>query len=109
MLDLEGKCVVSAKEAVAWIKDFSDTYHASTGRYPLLYTNPSWWSECTGNSKAFTDTNPLVLARYSDDAGTPPGGWPYYTIWQFNTKYQYTGDSDTFNGDLNALHKLATG
>ncbi|KAI0198657.1 glycoside hydrolase family 25 protein [Astrocystis sublimbata] len=109
MLDLEGSCVLSASGAVSWIKDFSDTYHAKTGVYPLIYTNPSWWSSCTGNSKAFVNTNPLVLARYASSAGTPPGGWPYYTIWQFNDAYKYGGDSDTFNGDMAALLRLAKG
>ncbi|KAI8627551.1 glycoside hydrolase family 25 protein [Xylariaceae sp. FL1651] len=109
MLDLEGSCVLSTSATVAWIKDFSNTYHASTGRYPLIYTNPSWWSSCTGNSNAFVNTNPLVLARYSSSAGTPPGGWPYYTIWQFNDAYAYGGDSDQFNGDMAALGRLASG
>ncbi|KAI1462972.1 glycoside hydrolase family 25 protein [Daldinia caldariorum] len=110
MLDLEGDCAgLSASAMVAWIRDFSNTYRAKTGRYPLLYTNPSWWASCTGDSSAFVDTHPLVLARYSSSAGTPPGGWPYYTIWQFNDAYKYGGDSDTFNGDLTQLKKLAQG
>ncbi|KAI1751120.1 glycoside hydrolase family 25 protein [Xylaria castorea] len=109
MLDLEGSCALSASATVAWIKDFSDTYHSKTGVYPLLYTNPSWWSSCTGNSNAFVNTNPLVLARYSSSAGTPPGGWPYYTIWQYNDAYTYGGDSDSFNGDMAALLRLAKG
>ncbi|KAI0190775.1 glycoside hydrolase family 25 protein [Xylaria flabelliformis] len=109
MLDLEGSCVLSASATVAWIKDFSNTYHSKTGVYPLLYTNPSWWSSCTGNSNAFVNTNPLVLARYSSSAGTPPGSWPYYTIWQYNDAYTYGGDSDSFNGDMAALLRLAKG
>ncbi|KAK6952685.1 hypothetical protein Daesc_004977 [Daldinia eschscholtzii] len=110
MLDLEGDCAgLSASAMVSWIRDFSNTYHGKTGRYPLLYTNPSWWSSCTGGSNAFVNTNPLVLARYSSSAGTPPGGWPYYTIWQFNDSYKYGGDSDTFNGDITQLKKLAKG
>jgi GH25 family lysozyme M1 (1,4-beta-N-acetylmuramidase) len=109
MLDLEGSCVLSASATVSWIKDFSNTYYSATGVYPLLYTNPSWWSSCTGNSNAFINTNPLVLARYSSSAGTPPGGWPYYTIWQYNDAYKYGGDSDVFNGDEAGLKRLASG
>ncbi|KAI1452964.1 glycoside hydrolase family 25 protein [Annulohypoxylon moriforme] len=110
MLDLEGDCAgLSTSAMVSWIQDFSNTYHGKTGRYPLLYTNPAWWASCTDGSSAFVDTNTLVLARYSSSAGTPPGGWPYYTIWQFNDVYQYGGDSDTFNGELSSLQKLATG
>ncbi|KAF2972024.1 hypothetical protein GQX73_g1557 [Xylaria multiplex] len=109
MLDLEGSCVLSASATVAWIKDFSNTYHSKTGVYPLLYTNPSWWSSCTGNSNAFVNTNPLVLARYSSSAGTPPGGWPYYTFWQYNDAYAYGGDSEVFNGDMAGLLRIAKG
>ncbi|KAH9883350.1 glycoside hydrolase family 25 protein [Xylariomycetidae sp. FL2044] len=110
MLDLEGDCGgLSTSAMVSWIQAFSNTYHSKTGRYPMLYTNPSWWATCTGGSSAFVDDNPLVLARYSSSAGTPPGGWPYYTIWQFNDHYGYGGDSDTFNGDVTGLQKLATG
>jgi hypothetical protein len=75
----------------------------------MLYTNPSWWSACTGNSKAFKDTCPLVLARYASTPGTIPGGWATQTIWQNNDKSPWGGDSDIFNGDLTRLKKLATG
>jgi len=114
MLDLEsesdGECWgLSASAMVSWISSFSSTYHSSTGRYPMLYTNPSWWETCTGNSGAFVSNNPLVLADYNSAIGTIPGGWPYQTIWQFSDSYAYGGDSDTFNGDQAALVKLATG
>jgi len=114
MLDLESEggatCWgLTPSAMVAWIKAFSDRYHARTTRYPMLYTNPSWWSSCTGNSNAFVSTNPLVLARYASAPGTIPGGWPYQTIWQNSDSYAYGGDSDVFNGSLDNLRKLATG
>ncbi|KAI0388645.1 glycoside hydrolase family 25 protein [Xylariaceae sp. FL0594] len=108
MLDLEGDCVLSASGTVAWIKDFSNTYHAALGVYPLLYTNPSWWTECTGNSNAFVGTNPLVLAHYASSAGTAPGGWKTYDFWQYNDHYPYGGDSDVWNGDEAGLKRLAS-
>lgn len=114
MLDLEGAgntvCWgLSADDMVAWIKAFSDHYHEATSRYPLLYTNPSWWSQCTGDSNAFVDTNPLVLARYASAPGTIPGGWPAQTIWQNSDAYSFGGDSEIFNGDEAGLKKLASG
>ncbi|KAI1848326.1 hypothetical protein JX265_008893 [Neoarthrinium moseri] len=114
MLDLEagssGQCWgLSTNAMVAWIKDFSDTYHEKTGRYPMLYTNPSWWKECTSNSKVFSQTNPLVLARWASEVGTIPGGWSAQTIWQYDDSYPYGGDSDLFNGDEAALKKFASG
>ena len=57
MLDLEGDCA-----SVEWIQDFSNEYHSQTGRYPVLYSSPSWWSSCTGNSDAFVKTSSLDMA-----------------------------------------------
>lgn len=48
---------------VAWIQSFSDTYQAKTKRYPVIYTTLDWWTQCTGNSDAFADNNPLWIAR----------------------------------------------
>ncbi|KAH6634915.1 glycoside hydrolase family 25 protein [Chaetomium sp. MPI-SDFR-AT-0129] len=114
MLDLESSSSsqcwgLSAASMVSWIKAFSDRYHSRLGVYPLIYTNPSWWSACTGNSNAFVSTNPLVLARYASSPGTIPGGWPYQTIWQNSDSYAYGGDSEIFNGDLAGLQRLAKG
>ncbi|KAK4222049.1 glycoside hydrolase family 25 protein [Podospora fimiseda] len=115
MLDLESvsskpTCYgLSTSAMVSWIKSFSDRYYSRTGRYPMLYTNLSWWTSCTGNSNAFVNTNPLVLARWSSSPGTIPGGWPYQTIWQNSDSYAYGGDSDVFNGDLAGLRRLASG
>jgi len=114
MLDLESESTdecwsLSRSSMVSWIKAFSDRYYSQTGRYPMLYTNPSWWKDCTGNSNAFVNTNPLVLAHYSSSVGTIPGGWPYQTIWQNSDSYTYGGDSDLFNGSIDNLRKLASG
>ncbi|KAH8900784.1 N,O-diacetylmuramidase [Thozetella sp. PMI_491] len=114
MLDLEsesdGECWgLSTSAMVAWIKDFSDTYHSKTTRYPMLYFNPSWWQTCTGNSNAFASTNPLVLAHYSSSIGTIPGSWATWTIWQYSDSSSWGGDADRFNGDAAGLTKLATG
>lgn len=114
MLDLEGSgdsnCWgLGAEDMVAWIKAFNDHYKEVAGQYPLIYTNPSWWTECTGNSDAFAETNPLVLARYASEPGEIPGGWSSQTIWQNSDSYEFGGDSDIFNGDEEGLKKLASG
>ena len=93
---------------VAWIKDFSDTYHGSTGRYPMLYTNPSWWTSCTGNSNAFASTNALVLAHYASAIGPIPGGWSSTgNFWQNTDKYAHGGDGDVFLGTAAQLQAFA--
>ncbi|KAJ4299695.1 hypothetical protein N0V90_004941 [Kalmusia sp. IMI 367209] len=110
MLDLEGDCAgLSTASMVSWISSFSNQYHSLTGRWPVIYTTNSWWSTCTGNSAAFNANSPLMLARWGSTAGTIPGGWPYYTIWQYKDSNTYGGDSDVFNGDATQLKKLATG
>ena len=79
MLDLEGDCA-----SVEWIQEFSDTYHDQTGRYPVLYSSPSWWEECTGDSDAFIHTSPLDMACWNDEPCDPQGSWPFYTFWQYD-------------------------
>jgi len=109
MLDLEADCSsMSSSEVVSWIQDFVDTYQGSTGRYPILYLSPSWWSECTGDSSAFGDTCPLHMACWNDSPCDAPGGWSTYTIWQYADTNTYGGDSDEFNGSMDQLTALAT-
>ena len=96
----------SAAQMVSWIKAFLNEYRAKTGRDAVIYTTNGWWRECTGNSTAFNSTNPLWVARYGSSAGTLPGGWPYYTMWQYTDS---PIDHDLFNGDLSRVRALANG
>jgi GH25 family lysozyme M1 (1,4-beta-N-acetylmuramidase) len=114
MLDLEpgdeGNCWgMSATAMVNWVRDFSEQYQAKTDRYPMVYTTAEWWTECTGNSNAFVDTNPLVLAKYASSPGSIPGGWGSQTIWQNSDHFTYGGSSDIFNGNYTQLKRLASG
>lgn len=96
----------SASSMVSWIKSFLNEYKAKTGRDAVIYTSTSWWSQCTGNSGAFKNTNPLWVARYASAPGTLPGGWPTYTIWQYTSS---PIDKDWFNGDISRVKALANG
>jgi GH25 family lysozyme M1 (1,4-beta-N-acetylmuramidase) len=114
MLDIEynpygDTCYGMAGAAmVSWIKDFSDTVFARTGRLPAIYSTTDWWTRCTGNSTAFA-ANPLFIARYttSGSAGTLPAGWPSYTFWQWADSGIFPGDQDVFNGNTAQLATLA--
>jgi lysozyme len=86
----------------AWIKDFSDTYHDRTGRFPVIYTSTTWWNQCV--SGLFSTTNPLWVARYADTVGPLPRGWTLYSFWQ-NTSSPL--DTDQFNGTIDRLRTLA--
>ncbi|MEV6896071.1 lysozyme [Amycolatopsis sp. NPDC051372] len=90
----------------AWIRDFHDTYHAKTGRWPVIYTSASWWNQCVGTSQNFSSTVPLWVARYASSAGALPNGWGYYTVWQYTSSPL---DQDTFNGALDRVQALANG
>ena len=47
---------LSPSAMVSWISSFSAEVRSKTGRLPLIYTPPSWWSTCTGGSTAFGQT-----------------------------------------------------
>lgn len=100
---------LSQSAMVNWIKDFTSTYKAKTGRDAVIYTATSWWTQCTGNSSAFGSTNPLWIARYASSAGTLPAGWGFYTFWQYTSTGPTVGDHNVFNGALDRLKALANG
>ena len=97
---------LSAGSMVNWILSFSDTYHARTGRWPVIYTTTNWWATCTGNLGDFTSTNPLWVARYSSTVGALPYRWSYYTFWQYSSS---PIDQNVFNGAYDRLVALALG
>ncbi|ASR38618.1 hypothetical protein BAY61_30540 [Prauserella marina] len=97
----------SPSAMVAWIKDFSRSYAAATGRAPVIYTSTGWWKKCTGDSPDFGTTNPLWLARYAPEIGPLPSGWQAQTIWQFSDSGKLPGDQNSFNGGNAQLSKLA--
>lgn len=115
MLDIEynpngAECYgLSAADMVAWIQDFGNTYNTQVGRYPMIYTTADWWSTCTGDSTAFSNDYPLVLAQWASAVTNVPGGWPWQSIWQNADTYAYGGDSDIWNGDETHLQIFATG
>ncbi|MEU6589440.1 lysozyme [Streptomyces sp. NPDC046881] len=95
---------------VRWIRSFSDEVRRQTGRRPVIYTTTQWWKLCTGNSRAFSSSNPLWIARHGTSRpGTLPGGWRYWTFWQYATKGRLPGDQNLFNGPLSRLRILARG
>lgn len=103
---------------VSWIVDFSNTMLQRTGRLPGIYTNPSWWSTCTGNTSALS-ANPLFLARWvsnpSSGPGTLPGGWSNFALWQWTDAgsvpnaygVQVSVDMDYFNGSMSDMTAFA--
>ena len=98
-------CYGLSKAAMtSWILDFHDTYHALTGRWPVIYTSANWWVQCVSGD--FSSTAPLWVARYSSTVGALPYNWGFYTVWQYTSSPL---DQDTFNGAYDRLQALATG
>ena len=97
---------LSDSEMVSWIDDFTTTYKELTGRDAVIYTNGSWWEQCTGDSGAFSDSNPLWQAAYTTNAPEPAGDWGFWTIWQYTSD---PIDTNKFNGSMDRLQALADG
>lgn len=93
----------SAGEIVDWIRDFTTTYKKLTGRTMIIYSNATWWEQCTGNSTAFRG-HPLWLASYNPVPGDPPGGWDDHLIWQYTDTPL---DQNVFKGTYDELKALA--
>lgn len=96
-------------DLVAWIREFSDTVRARTGRAPVLYTTTDWWTRCTGNDTSFGDTNPLWIARYASTPDPLPAGWHAHTFWQYADSGTFPGDQNRFNGSYDDLKAFANG
>ena len=98
---------LSQAAMVNWIAAFSNRVLARTGRLPMIYTTTDWWTQCTGNSGAFS-RQPLHLASYSRYVGSMPNGWGTYSVWQYSATGPFAGDSNAWNGDLASLRKFAS-
>ena len=98
---------MSPAQMVAWIRDFSNTMVARTGRQPMIYTTSDWWDTCTGSSTAFAD-HPLHIAAYGTDTpGRLPAGWANYTVWQYSSTGPFVGDSNVYRGTWDELRAFA--
>ena len=74
----------------------------------MIYSTTDWWTTCTGNATRFGQWDPLWIANYTaSGGGTLPGGWGFYTFWQYRPSGSLPGDQDVFNGDYNRLKALA--
>ncbi|KWW97455.1 hypothetical protein TH66_17560 [Carbonactinospora thermoautotrophica] len=101
-------------ELKSWIRDFVTVVKRRTGRDAVIYTSPSFWRRCLGDSHAFKNTNPLWIAHYEVSRPSLPGGWRTWTFWQYTDQGRVPGiagpvDRNHFNGDEQRLKRFATG
>ena len=103
-LDVEGTCYgKTASGMVSWIQAFVAEYKLKEDRTPVIYTNRSWWQDCTGNSTAFHSS--ALWFAHPTTIGTLPGGWAKQTIWQYGISNGI--DQNKFNGSATALKAFA--
>lgn len=92
---------MSPSQLAGWVRDFGNTMMAMTGRLPVIYTNTSWWKQCTADAAGFGDY-PLWVAAYpssaTNDAGAVPSSWDFYSMWQYSSTGPFAGDSNVWNG-----------
>src|SRR5262249_13870879 len=100
---------LSRSQMTRWIWGFVRQYAFDTGVYPVIYTTTRWWRACTGNAKGFQRFDPLWIACYCGNSGALPGGYGFYTFWQYSNFGGVPGDQDVFNGSRARLLALARG
>jgi len=101
-----------------WIGDFLTEMKAKSGKTPIIYTNPSFWSSCTGNATSFTTTAgtagsfgsyPLWLAAWGVASPPAVAGWSSPAFWQYTSAATVTGESGTVDADyLTPLQQNST-
>lgn len=89
---------LTQSQMVTWIGQFLTEMQSLTGKAPALYTNPSFWSTCTGNSTAFS-SDPLWLADYGIASPPAVAGWASPAMWQYTSGGTVAGEAGTVDED----------
>jgi lysozyme len=83
-LDLETTGGLSPSALITWTSTFLTRLRQDTGRTPMIYTGPYFWSTAMAGSKAFAQY-PLWEAHWTTAAAPQSvGGWPTWTLWQYS-------------------------
>ncbi len=84
VLDLEATGGLSPTALISWTSAFLTRVQRDTGRIPMIYSGPYFWSTAMAGSKAFA-RYPLWEAHYTTAAEpSAVGGWPRWTLWQYS-------------------------
>lgn len=110
VLDLEDAGSLNSDQLSLWVHTWLDQTAKTTGRTPIIYTNPSFWTGNMANSTAFA-AYPLWLATYGVPSPPVIGGWASYTFWQYTDVGQMPGSSlavdlSVFNGSPAQLQAM---
>lgn len=110
VLDLEVSGGLSSTQLISWAQQWLTQVKTLTGRTPILYSYPAFWTGNMANSTAFA-SYPLWIAGYSSEPA-PLGGWAHWTFWQYSDNSSIpgisgAGDMSTYVGSLTQLQALA--
>jgi GH25 family lysozyme M1 (1,4-beta-N-acetylmuramidase) len=93
------ECYGLSQSALAtWIGQFLTEMQTKSGKTPIIYTDPSFWSTCTGNSTAFS-SYPLWLAGYGLVSPPAVAGWSSPAFWQYTSTGTVAGVSGSVDLD----------
>jgi lysozyme len=113
VLDLEDDGGLAPDALAAWVGEWADTVQQRTGRRPIIYTGPHFWTVSMAGTQQFADS-PLWYAHHTDDVDPGPlfGGWTTWTLWQWSDSGTVPGipvavDLDRLQGGGPALEALA--
>jgi GH25 family lysozyme M1 (1,4-beta-N-acetylmuramidase) len=82
---------LSTSAMVTWIGQFLTETDKDTGKAPIVYTDPGFWTRCTGNATSFTlngtttpfSDYPLWIAHWGVTTPKYPAAWSSPTFWQY--------------------------
>ncbi|MDB4966825.1 MAG: putative rane protein [Myxococcales bacterium] len=110
-LDLEVLDGVTAAQATQGALTFLQRVEQKTGRKPIVYTSPSFYSSTLGAPAGF-QSYVLWIANWQTQCPSIPGpAWSDWTFWQTSDKGTAAGvsgtlDVDEFNGSLADLQNF---
>jgi lysozyme len=107
VVDVEQTMGQPASVVIANLTSFLDSLQQWTGRQPMIYTAPGFWS---GLGTSGFGGYPLWVAEYGVSEPTLPSGWTFWDFWQHSESGQVPGiqgdvDLNVFSGALSALQQ----
>jgi lysozyme len=84
VLDLEHTGGLTSPALISWTSAFLLRVRQDTGRVPMIYTGPYFWSTAMAGSTAFGQYR-LWEAHYTTAAAPEAiSGWPTWNVWQYS-------------------------
>src|SRR3954462_11232102 len=111
VLDLEVSGGLSPRRLIAWTHSWLTTVKLRTGRTPMIYSYPAFWSRQMAHTTAFR-SYPLWGVCYCSGPTMFAGAWTHWTFWQYSSRSRVSGirgqtDMNIFNGTRTQLLRLA--